>query len=287
MKVTVLGGNGFIGARLVAELRSLGCVVNVSSSSNGSGISPSSGLLPDDYAIPEATEAVVYLAQSPHFRAVPEQASHLMAVNNLSAVRAAVAGRRVGIQRFVYVSTGTVYEPSFQPLSEASALDRSSWYALSKIHGEECVRLFRDDFDVFVCRPFAVYGEGQQGRLIPNLIQSVRLGNAITLQPNHAKAADGGLKISLTHVDDVTRALAKLALSGGPSTINLAGEEYLSVADIARLISTKLNLELSFIEAQAPRKGDLVSDTITFSKFYDRKMTTFSEGLDRVIASLT
>lgn len=286
MKITAIGGSGFIGARVVTNLRSGGNEVHVASSSDGTGIAPDSGLLPEEFSFPGGTQAVIYLAQSPHFRAMPEQASHLMAVNCLSVVRAAVAARRAGVQRFVYVSTGTVYAPSFAPLSESAALNRGNWYALSKIQAEECIQLFRNDFEVVVCRPFAIYGEGQEGRLIPNLIRSVKQNQSITLQPAKRGERDGGLRLSLCHVDDAADSLAKMVLGGGVSLVNLAGDEYFSVENIARLIGRKLGIEPHLAVAENPREGDLVSDPKVFSSFWSQRLTPFDTGLDRVLASL-
>lgn len=286
MKITAIGGGGFIGAQLVTHLRSQGNEVDVASSSDGTGIAPASGLLPEDFAFPGGTQAVIYLAQSPHFRAMPEQASHLLSVNCLSMVRAAVAARRAGVQRFVYVSTGTVYAPSFSTLSESAELNRNSWYALSKIQAEECIHLFRNDFDVVVCRPFAIYGEGQAGRLIPNLIRSVKQNQSITLQPAKRGTSDGGLRLSLCHVDDAAASLSKMVLEGGVPLVNLAGDEHFSVEEIACMIGQKLGLEPTFAVAENPREGDLVSDEKVFSSFWGRSLLPFDKGLDRVIASL-
>ncbi len=285
MKITAIGGGGFIGARLVANLRASGNEVHVASSSDRTGITPSTGLLPEEFSFPEGTQSVIYLAQSPHFRAMPDQASHLLAVNCLSVVRAAVAARHAGVQRFVYVSTGTVYAPSFAPLPEDSMLNRSNWYALSKIQAEECIQLFRKDFEVVVCRPFAIYGEGQEGRLIPNLIRSVKQNQSITLQPAKRGEIDGGLRLSLCHVDDAARCLAKMVLEGGVSLVNLAGGEYFSVEEIARMIGRKLGVEPNLSLAENPREGDLVSDPKVFSSFWDQSLMPFDRGLDRVLAS--
>lgn len=285
MKITAIGG-GFIGARLVTNLRSGGNAVHVASSSDGTGIVAASGLLSEDFSFPEGTQAVIYLAQSPHFRSMPERASHLLAVNCLSVVRAAVAARRAGVQRFVYVSTGTIYAPSFAPLSESAALNRSNWYALSKIQAEECIQLFRNDFEVVVCRPFAIYGEGQAARLIPNLIRSVKQNQSITLQPATRGERDGGLRLSLCHVDDAAGSLARMVLGGGVSLVNLAGDEHFSVEDIARLIGRKLGIEPNVAVAENPREGDLVSDSKVFSSYWSQSLIPFDKGLDRVLASL-
>ncbi len=94
-------------------------------------------------------------------------------VNVHSAVAIAEHARRAGAKRFVYASTGNVYAAGFAPFSEAAPVRRDDWYALSKVHAEEALALFRPQLDVVIARLFGVYGPGQKGRLVPNLLASV------------------------------------------------------------------------------------------------------------------
>src|SRR5262245_22420059 len=124
LKIVVVGSRGFLGRHLVSHLKARRLDVVELSSSSAAGIDAVSGLLPSSFTLPAATDAVVYLSQSPWYRKVPEMAGHVLNVNVVSAARIAELCRRAGVRRLVYTSTGNVYAPAFSPLSEASPLRR-------------------------------------------------------------------------------------------------------------------------------------------------------------------
>lgn len=286
MKVLVIGSGGYMGRHLVERLGIRGADIVALSSSDGSGIDPVSGLLPEDMAFPSGTDSVVYMAQSPRYRQVPEGAAHVLLVNAVSAVRAAVSARRAGIRRFVYVSTGTVYAPSFSPISEDAAVRRDNWYVLSKLHAEEALALFRNDMEVIITRPFGVYGPAQQGRLVPNLLHSVSSGIKVSLQPHPFDPHDdGGLRISLCYVDDASDILVRLVEAGGPPCLNLAGPEAISIRDLAVAIGKLVGRPPEFEVSTAYRDTDLVADTTLLNGTVRATYTPFSAGLARVVSA--
>lgn len=274
-----------MGRHLMDGLASKGIDRQGLSSANGSGIDPATGLFPNDFAISPGTSVVVYLSQSPRFRQVPEEAVHVLAVNSISAVRAAIAARAAGVGRFIYVSTGTVYAPSFSPLAETAPVRRDNWYALSKLHGEEALNLFRRDMEIIVVRPFGVFGPVQSGRLVPNLIDSVKSGRPISLQPrpDHHDDRDG-LKISLCYVDDATNILVQLAMNGGAPYLNLAGLEALSIRSMAEAVGSLVGREPVFETSATNRDTDLIADPSLLVGTLSPSFTSFDDGLAKVIA---
>lgn len=287
MKVMVIGCGGYIGRHLMTGLSSTGIDAIGTSSSDGTGIDPQSGLFPASFGIPGDVTVVVYLAQSPCYREVPENGAHVMAVNTFSAVRTATLARAAGVQRFIYVSTGTVYATSFDPITEDAPVRRDNWYVLSKLHAEEALALFRNDMEIVVLRPFGVYGPGQHGRLVPNLINAVKVGQPVTLQPKAGVFDDmEGLRISLCYVDDATRILLQLVRQGGPSCLNLAGPETLSVRFIAQVIGDLLGKSPLFEVSTSPRASDLIADTRNLiDSLAVPTFMPFSEGIKRTVDS--
>lgn len=280
MRVLVVGNNGYMGRHLMTGLSRDGLDGLGASSADGSGIDSESGLLPESFTVETGTDTVVYMAQSPRYRDVPAQASHVLASNALSAVRLAVAARAAGVRRFVYLSTGTVYSPSFSPLAETAPLRRDSWYVLSKLHGEEALGLFRQDMEVVVVRPFGVYGPGQSGRLVPNLIEAIKNNKPITLQPRLGDASDQeGLRISLCHIDDATNILLHIIKNGGPSCLNLAGPDALSIKQISTAIGGALGISPQLQKSNVPRDSDLISDTRLLTSTITLPYTKFDAGV--------
>ncbi len=283
MRVLIVGCGGFIGENLLRFLASVGFDVQGVSSTDGTGINPDSGLLTPGFSVPDATDAVFYLAQSPHHRQ-RQMAGHVMAVNVLSAVQIASLARDAGVKNFIYASTGNVYQPSFQPLAEHDPVRTDNWYSLSKVQAEQALMLFAGEMEVTSVRLFGVYGPGQTGRLIPNLIESVRTRREIVLEKNpHAADDEDGLRISLCHVEDVVRILYGLLSMPKVPCINVAGDEAVSIRDIARSIGEVLSIEPVLQLSQRQRGMNLIADTTRLKKLLNPGFIAFKTGIRQTV----
>jgi nucleoside-diphosphate-sugar epimerase len=287
MKILIIGYKGFIGKYLFNYLKLLELEVYGVSSAEENGIDPKTGMLSDTFSISPGTDAVVYLAQSPHYRQVPDQASHLLNVNVVSAVKVADMARKAKVKRFIYTSTGNVYQPSFQPLTETSPLNRNNWYSLSKIHAEEALALFSNDMDITIARLFGVYGPSQTDKLIPNLIEKVQNEKNIFLARNPHDLDDlDGLKISLLYIDDLLKILTSILLQHHTvNCINIAGKEVLSLRKIVNIIGNFLHKSVNLEVIEEYRKFDLIADIKLLNKI-NNNFTPFSLGIEKTIAEL-
>ena len=284
MRVTIVGHRGFLGKALAARLHQRGWEVDGCSSSTPGNIDPATGLLSPQFTIRPATDAVVYLAQSPYFRQMPERADHLWNVNVVSAVQTARLAARAGVLHFVYASTGSVYAPSFKPLAERSSLRRDRWYPLSKIHAEESLALLRSEIAVTCVRPFGIYGPGQSGMLVSNLIESVHGGKSVTIDRHPQEANRDGLKISLCYVDDAAQSIERLLeIADPPSTMNLAGSEAVSIRHIASGIGKLLDIEPKLQEVDRQRETDLIADLSCMTRTVGVPPTSFATGIEMTI----
>lgn len=287
MRVTVVGSRGFLARALIERLERNGCDVEGLSSSSPGGIDPATGLLPADFSLRDDTRAVVYLAQSPFYRQAPDRVDHLFAVNSHSALRLAELARRAGVRRFIYASTGSVYAPSFQPLAEGAPVRRDRWYPLSKLHAEDALALLRGQLEVVCVRPFGIYGPGQSGMLVPNLLRSIVDGQEITVDRHPHVAADrDGLKISLCYVDDAAAAIERLLeVRDPPPVLNLAGRQPVSIRHIAESIGAALGIEPRLRQVDRIRETDLIADTTLLEKSLGAPSTDFETGLARTMAA--
>jgi nucleoside-diphosphate-sugar epimerase len=283
MKVLVVGARGFVGTRLVEHLGASGHSVVAVSSRDGTGLDAQTGLPAPSFHVPAGTGAVIYLAAARWKRGgtVP----NLFAVNVLSAITAAELARRAGAERFVYASSGSVYEPGFEAAKESSPLRRDDWYALSKLHAEEALALCRGAMHVTIARIFGVYGPGQRDRLVANLIESVRYGRPIVLHPRAGEEGPtDGLRVSLGYVDDVAAVLARLSTEGGPEVLNVAGGEVVGLRDIAVAIGTRLGVAPVFETSSTPRSFDLVADIDLLRRTLAPRLTAFEVGVARTVS---
>lgn len=283
-RVMVIGAGGYVGRHVVKTLQRAGCEVSSVSTRTPGGMDARRGLLPGEFNVPRGTCAVIYLSQSPFLRAGSCDPVHGLNVQVISAVRAAMAAERGNVSRFLYASTGSVYRPALEPLAENAPVRADDWYGLSKLHGEQALRLLDDRIRVHVARIFTVYGPSQTERLVPRLIQRLREGGEITLEPRRDGTIDGGLRLSLAYVEDVADILAQLALEGGPPVLNVAGRDALSIREICEMAAKTLRVTPRFVVGEHPREGDLVADISLLERSLAPKLTPFDSGLARMLA---
>ncbi len=283
--VAVVGSNGYIGKHVVAHMRALGIRVIAMSSRDGSGLDSHTGLLPPGFEFGEGVDGVIYAAQSPHYRDVPAAAWHLLAVNSAAPLQVAMAAEKAGARNFVYLSTGNVYNPSFEPLRESDEVLGTHWYPFSKIQGEQALKFLKSNLRTTVVRVFAVYGPDQTEKLIPNLIESVEAGRPIVLAPRIQGISDGGLRINPCYIDDAVDVLSSLACSGGPEILNLGGPQIVSIKEIASMWAQLCGIEPVLADAPVPRAMDLVADTSLLHAYVGRSLLRFDQGLANIAAT--
>ena len=281
MKILSLGCSGFLGQALAWSAQPENIELVGLSSKTATGIDPVTGDLRASFSIPSGTEAVIYLAQSPQALMGPSGAIHTMKVNCQSATAAAIQAMDAGVRRFIYLSTGSVYAPSFDKMQESFPVRRDSWYSLTKLQAEESLSLLRQQIEITIVRPFGIYGPNQSGRLIPNLRSKILAGEPILLKPRKRGdnlIRDGGLKISLCHVGDAAKAILHFGMHGGPACVNLAAGESLSIRAIAQLLGHQLGIAPVFTEDENPRETDFVADTGLLSRCCPIMFRRFSES---------
>jgi len=287
VKVAVIGSGGYIGRNLVPALKEKAFDVQALSSSNSDYIEPATGVLSENFSVTSGTDAIVYLAQSPFYRQVPDMSWHLWNVNVVSAVKIAELARRANVKRFIYASTGSVYVPSFKPLSETSPLSGDNWYSLSKIHAEEALSLYRNDIDLTIMRIFGVYGPGQTDKLVPNLLNSALHGKEITIDRNPENSSDlDGLKISLCYIEDIVEIISSLISKSGLPILNIAGNEATSLRQLVNEIGLFLDNKLALRVTDRYRQSDLIADISLLKGVLNPQFTSLECGLKKTIEQL-
>lgn len=288
MNYGIVGSSGYIGRNLKEALDRDGNYVYEISSKTRGGINETSGIFDADLKFPNDLDVVYYLSQSPNYRNVPQYAPHVCCVNCISAIQAALAASRSGVKKFIYASTGNVYLPSFQKLNEESALQRTNWYSLSKVMGEESLKLLESEtFKIIRARIFGVYGPGQTDKLVPLLTKSIVDGKTLHYDLNpFDEFDDGGVKISLMYIDDIVHSLKLLSSSDFNGPINLAGNFSYSVRDIVEKVSTLLKLPYELKPTGKFRSGDLIADTSLANQLIQINLTQIDDGLKQTLSNL-
>jgi UDP-glucose 4-epimerase len=262
LKVLITGGAGFIGHHLALHLSSLGyevlCLDNLSRSSpevvktlRSSNIDLIVADVLDINSLelimsrfkPEVvihTAALVSVEESVR---KPEDYFRCNVLGTLNTVRVST---NYGVSRFIYLSSAAVYgDPIKLPVSEEHPLNPKSPYGLSKLIGEEVVKLYHRMYglEYVILRLFNVYGPRQSlnpySGVITKFIDRVCKGLPPVIY------GDGTQTRDFIHVLDVCRA-TQLSISTEyvNEVYNIGSGKPLSINELANLIIRISKLEL-------------------------------------------
>lgn len=272
--VLITGIQGLLGRRLATTLDNKGFVVHGIARGNTLAHISSIHYLTIDLAsdwsfesLPKQCDVVIHLAQSANFRDFPNSALDVFKVNIESTAQLLDYARQAGVKKFIYASSGGVYDNGAQAFKENAPITPPSklgYYLGSKACGEILVQSYATVFDVVVVRPFFIYGPGQnRSMLIPRLFDCVATGKPVSLQ------GDNGIRINPIHVDDAASAVAAAIDLNESETFNIGGPDVLSIRDICEGMGSYLGVEPLF-QQQAGEPNDLIADISAMRRFlYD------------------
>ena len=233
----------------------------------------------DAIPLPERIDAVVHLAQSERYRDFPDGAPDVFAVNLASTFELLEYARRAGASRFVHASTGGVYRPAHEPLTEDSPLAPVGFYAASKAAAEALVASYAELFHTTVLRPFFVYGPGQSDMLIAMLTRRVLDGQLLEIR------GDPGSRLTPTYIDDAARAFAAALELDGHNVCNVAGGEAVTLTELVELIGEVAGAAPELQQVEGASAGDFVADTRRMGELLGvTPQVSLREGIGRSVA---
>lgn len=235
-RLLLTGGTGFIGRHFLADYAvDFDCtaLVRVEPAAKAAGVRYRVQDLcrPLEAAhLPERVEAVVHLAQSTRYRQIPDAADDVIRVNVASTLGLVEWARRTGCPHFVFASTAGFNAPGVERADDEAAIVPDSFYANTKEIAESLLREYAAHLTLTVVRPYTIYGPGQEARMLPNLADQVAAGRTVFLE-----GSERGMLLSPLHVRDAARALCRILDARPGGSVNLAGDEVVSVREIALL----------------------------------------------------
>jgi len=186
----------------------------------------------------------------------------------LATMQLADRARRLGIERFVYASSGSVYGVKDEPeVTEDLELTPISEYNKTKMVAERVLQSYADDMTVQIVRPATVCGYSPRMRLDV----SVNLLTMQALTRGHITVFGGDQTRPNIHIDDITDVYLFLLDHPECTGIYNAGFENLSIMEIAERVVGHAPAEISVTESNDPRSYRVNSDRLLGAGYRPRK----------------
>ena len=284
MRILITGATGFLGRHLLSQLAPHHELVALSRRAPGPELEGLARWVPCDLSsldvsvLPPRVDAVVHLAQSHRYREFPEGAEDMYGVNVGSTFALLEYARAAAAGTFVLASTGGVYRRSARPVKEGDALQPTSFYFRSKLAAEMLAEGYAEYMRTLALRFFFIYGPGQRRMLIPTLAAKVAAREEIVIE------GDPGVRINPIYVEDAARVFAPALESPVAGTLNVAGEEDISLSELVELLGDVAGERPHVRHVPAALDGDLVADCSRLREELGlRPQVGLAEGLRRLV----
>ena len=198
----------------------------------------------------------------------------------LATMRLADSAARLGIKRFIYASSGSVYGvKEEEQVTEDLTLVPISEYNKTKMVSERVLLSYEDRMCVQIVRPATVCGLSPRMRLDV----SVNLLTMAALTRGEVTVFGGDQVRPNIHIDDIANLYIFLLNNPQVTGIYNAGFENISIMDIAKMVSSKLDVPIKVTPSSDPRSYRVNSDKILNAGFVPEK--SVSDAIDEIIAS--
>ena len=234
--------------------------------------------------LPKKIDVIYYLAQSNKRKNFPEGADDMIAINIVAPNTLAKWGIKIGVKKFIYVSSGGVYDNSNKPVKEfasISANKKREFYINSKLCAEMLLKSYSNLFKTFIIlRPFFIYGGGQKkNMLFSRLISNVKNDQKININ------GKDGIKINPIHVTDAANAVANVLNIRESITINIGGNEIISLKALILMIGDVLAKE-PIINNNKYTQNNSIGDITLMKKNLFKPNVDLKTGVKMTIKSI-
>lgn len=221
-----------------------------------------------------------------------EHAAEIFKINSQITLNMLEAARTSKVKKFLLVSSIEVYPKNVSGLlSENYEITRelnknTDGYVRSKIFSEITAQQYSQQYGlgINIVRPGNVYGPRDyldKGRVIPTFIEQALNNKPITIWNG------GKQKKSFIYIYDLVDAIIRLIEKyEGNDPVNIAGENYISIKDLAQLIVdlTKSKSKIVSFGSKDLKTKDMLIDTKKAKKIiHFKEETTLKEGLKETI----
>lgn len=276
MKVLVTGGCGYKGHVLVPKLLARGYhVIAFDTQWFGNFLIPHpklrvvKGDVRDIASVPLlGVDCIVHLSSIANDPCGDLDPQLTWEVSALATMQLADRAKRLGIRRFIYASSGSVYGVKDEPqVTEDLELKPISEYNKTKMVAERVLLSYRDDMVVQIVRPATVCGYSPRMRLDV----SVNMLTMQALTKGRITVFGGDQTRPNIHIDDITDIYLHLIDHPEVTGIYNAGFENISILDIAKLVVKHVPAEIVVSASNDPRSYRVNSDKLLATGFKPKK----------------
>ena len=285
MKILVTGGCGYKGTTLIPKLLKAGHTVTAfdimwfgCDLRESNGLTIVQGDIRKIDSIPiQGVDAIIHLASIANDPAGDLDPKLTWEVGALATMQLADRAARLGVGRFIYASSGSVYGlKSEQRVTEDLALLPLSEYNKTKMVAERVLLSYASKMLIQIVRPATVCGLSPRMRLdvaVNMLVMQALTKGEITVL--------GGDQIRPNiHIDDITDLYLFLLDRPDVTGIFNAGFENLSILRIAEMVAQKAEAKIKILPSNDPRSYRVNSDKLLATGFQPTK--TVENAIDEI-----
>lgn len=233
MKIAITGGCGFIGSRLIEELKNDNHEIVIIDKANSE--TPINILDQEKLNAGVAgCDAIIHLAAAHRDDIFPR--SIYYEENGQGTLNVTKAAENNGIKRIIFTSTVAVYALNAGEPDEQSAVAPFNDYGKSKLEAEEHIRAWQNkspDNIATIIRPVVVFGENNRGNVY-NLISQIARGKFLMI-------GQGENKKSMAYVGNVAAFIKECLAQEKSDLYNYADKPDLKTNELIDTIYKKLN----------------------------------------------
>lgn len=249
MKIAIIGGSGFVGSRLIKELKEhhYSDVINIDKqqSSFYPELTTIANVLDVERLTPLliGVDLVVLLAAEHRDDVTPKSLYYDVNVNGMKNVLAAMDTN--GIHRIVFTSSVAIYGLNKKTPNEQHLPDPFNEYGKTKYQAEEVLQdWFANDQNrnVNIIRPTVIFGERNRGNVY-NLLRQISTGKFMMV-------GDGQNKKSMSYVGNIVSCLRFYIekLVDGYHVFNYVDQEDFTMNELVRQVSDVLDKKIPVVK---------------------------------------
>ena len=288
MRILVTGGCGYKGHVLIPKLLTKGHQVRVLDTEwfgNFHEQHPQLETIVGDVNAPtsfklEDIDAIIHLASIANDPCGDIDPKLTWETSCLATMKLADEAARVGVKRFIYASSGSVYGVKTEEnVTEDLTLEPLSEYNKTKMVSERVLKSYEEQMKVQIVRPATVCGLSPRMRLDV----SVNMLTVQALTTGVIKVFGGTQVRPNIHIDDICDLYVFLLDKPELEGIFNAGFENISILEIARLVKERVECEIVITGSNDPRSYRLDSSKLLNTGFKPKK--TVAHAIDEIIAA--